>query len=152
MLNLKARAEVRGIKLGKDTRSDNIVKTITLKLRMEAVPLETVTAGFVSQLSLFYDISDALRFDDVEELRCSRHIANVTMAIAGLSIEKMIIDHVRLMPLQNRLVKVELWAKGEIATGLDALHDVLLSTTEVELIEHEYEVAEDEGELEDAAA
>ena len=144
MLNMKGRGEMLLLKPSKDVRGDNVVKTVRMKFSFIAVPLQVVVDGFVGQLSLFYSKDDDLKIDDLEYLPVSRHIANVTADVGGVVIERSIVDHVRITPRAGRIVDVQLVLKGEIVEGLDQLHDLLKTTVEVGLIEHEFE-AEEEG-------
>lgn len=109
-------------------------------MHFAAVPLDVIKDGFVAQLGLFYGAGNESLFPEVEEIPVSRGVDNVRVEINGVVLDHMTIDHVKLKALAGRVVSADLKIKGRIEEGMDQLHDVLMETTECDLVEKRIEL------------
>ena len=140
MLSLRGPAEIRAVAARVEYHGDDREKGVTIRLHFAAVPLQVIQDAFVAQLGLFYGTGTESLLPEFEELAVSREVDNVRVEINGVVLDHMQIDHVKLKLLAGRVVDADLKIKGRIDAGMDELHDVLMETTQCELVEKRIEL------------
>lgn len=141
MLELIHEATVKSISLRKEYHGDEHVKAVTVKLHFEAVPLQVVRDGFVSQLDLIYKDKEP-QLTELKGLQVSRSVENVE---AHISAVKFIADveSIELLPLAGEVIDVTLVLKGQCPKGAtDKLHDALHEIVNVSLAERQHGIGD----------
>jgi hypothetical protein len=145
VLDIKGRAELKSLSLRKEFHGDELKKAVTIGMLIEGVALEAIEGGIIANLGLIYD-EDEPMLQNLKPFDVISSVRNVEIEIGSegrsVKLSSADISDLKVAPLSGRVgdvaFKIKAQADGAFA---DFLHDRLLESVDVAIIQRQLELA-----------